>query len=125
MFISTSNVKQVMKRIEAFVQSERTSIVVDAIKTAGAGGLTVFSGKGQGHGQRPQIEVSRGTKRQTAEYNWIDTIITIVDDSKADAIVTAIVDAASTGSKGDGKIFVSTIENVIDIGSKQKGASAL
>ena len=100
-------------------------MVVDAIKTAGVGGLTVLSGKGQGHGQRPQIEVSRGTKRQTAEYNWIDTIITIVDDSKADAVVDAIVDAVSTGSKGDGKIFVSTIDNVIDIGSKQKGTSPL
>ena len=114
-----------MKRIEAFVQTDRTSLVVDAIKNAGAKGLTVFSARGQGEGARPMVEMSRGTKRQVAEYNEIDSIVTIVDDAKADATITAIVNAAGTGSKGDGKIFVSTIDDVIDIGSKQKGATAL
>ena len=114
-----------MKRIEAFVKTDRTSLVVDAIKKAGVKGLTVFSARGQGEGARPMVESSRGTKRQVAEYNEIDSIVTIVDDSKADAIITAIVNAAGTGTKGDGKVFVSTIDDVIDIGSKQKGATAL
>lgn len=114
-----------MKRIESFVQSDKTSLVVEAIKKAGAKGLTVFSAKGQGDGARPMVEMARGTKRQIAEYNEIDSIVTIVDDSKADAIITAIVNATGTDTKGDGKVFVSTIEDAIDIGSKQKGSTAL
>ena len=114
-----------MKRIEVFVPSDKTSLVVDEIKKAGAKGLTVFSARGQGEGARPLVEVSRGTKREVAEYNEIDSIVTIVDDSKADAVITAIVDVARTGSKGDGKIFVSTIDDAIDIASKQKGSTAL
>lgn len=114
-----------MKRIEAFVKTNKTNLVVDAIKKAGAKGLTIFTAKGQGEGERPMVEMSRGTKRQIAEYNEIDSIVTMVDDSKADDIITAIVNVASTGTKGDGKIFVSTIEGVVDIGTSQKGSTAL
>lgn len=114
-----------MKRIEAFVKTDKTSLVVDAIRKAGAKGLTVFSGRGQGEGARPMVEASRGTKLQVAEYNEIDSIVTMVDDSKTDAIISAIVNAARTGTKGDGKIFISTTEDVIDIGTSQKGATAL
>jgi nitrogen regulatory protein P-II 1 len=114
-----------MKRIEAFVQIDKTSLVVDAIKKAGAKGLTIFSGRGQGKGERPMVESSRGTRRHVAEYNEVDSIVTVIDESKADAVIDAIVNAAGTGSKGDGKIFVSTIDDVIDIGSKQKGPMAL
>jgi nitrogen regulatory protein P-II 1 len=114
-----------VKRVEAFVKTDRTSLVVDSIKKAGAKGLTVFSAKGQGEGARPMVEMSRGTKRQVAEYNEIDCIVTIVDDSKVDSIITAIINAAGTGNKGDGKIFVSIVNDIIDIGSKQKGSTAL
>ena len=114
-----------MKRIEAFVQTDKTSLVVDAIKKAGAKGLTVFSGRGQGKGERPMVESSRGTTRHVAEYNEVDSIVTVVDESNADAVIFAIVDAAGTGSKGDGKIFVSKVDDVIDIGSKLKGPMAL
>ena len=114
-----------MKRIEAIVQTDKTSLVVDAIKKAGAKGLTVFSGRGQGKGERPMVESSRGTTRHVAEYNEVDSIVTVVDESNADAVITAIVDAAGTGSKGDGKIFVSKVDDVIDIGSKQKGPMVL
>ncbi|HSF28543.1 MAG TPA: P-II family nitrogen regulator [Nitrosopumilaceae archaeon] len=114
-----------MKRIEAFVQSDKTSLVVDAITKAGVKGLTVFSGRGQGRGKRPMVESSRGTTRHVAEYNEIDSIVTVVEDSSVDPVITAIVNAAGTGSKEDGKIFVSTVDDVIDIGSKQKGSIAL
>ncbi|MGI0040843.1 MAG: P-II family nitrogen regulator [Nitrosopumilaceae archaeon] len=49
----------------------------------------------------------------------------MVDDSKADDVVNAVIKATSTGSKGDGKIFVTTIDDAYDIGSKQKGVSAI
>ena len=114
-----------MKKIEAFVRADKTSLVVDAIKKTGTRGLTVFSGKGQGRGERPMVESSRGTTRHVAEYNEIDLVVTVVDESEADEIISAISNAARTGSKGDGKIFVSKVEDVIDIGSKQKDPSIL
>jgi len=114
-----------MKRIEAVVKADKTSLVVDAIKKAGAKGLTIFSGRGQGKGERPMVHSSRGTIRHVAEYNEVDSIITIVDESETDAVIAAIVNSAGTGSKGDGKIFVSKVDEVIDIGSKQKGSLAL
>ena len=51
--------------------------------------------------------------------------MTVVDDSKVDEIVSAILAAASTGNKGDGKIFITSVEESVDIGSKQKGSSSL
>jgi len=50
---------------------------------------------------------------------------TVVDDSLVDKVISAIIDAAGTGSAGDGKIFVTTIDDAIDIGSKQKGVHAI
>ena len=114
-----------MIRIEVFVQTDETSLVVDAIKKGGGKGLTVFSGRGQGKGKRPMVESSRGTTRHVAEYNEIDSIVTVVDDSNVDAVIVAIINAARTGSHGDGKIFVSSVDDAIDIGSNQKGSIAL
>ena len=115
----------IMKKIEALVPSDKLREVNEAIKKAGAGGLLVLTGKGQGKGERPEVAGERGTSRHVAEYNAIESVMTVVDDSVADAVVSAITDAASTGSKGDGKIFISSIDEVVDIGSKQKGTQAL
>lgn len=114
-----------MKRIEAFVPSDKSNIIVDELKKINVGGLTIFTGKGQGQGKRPQIESARGTARYTAEYNSIDSIITIVEDSRVDQVLAAIEEAAGTGSRGDGKIFISTVDDVFDIGSKKRGSVAL
>lgn len=114
-----------MKRIEAFIQSDKLQAVVAALGKVGLGGFTVINSRGQGQGQRPMVEGSRGTGRHIAEFNSIDTVITIVDDAKVNDIVSLIANEASTGSKGDGKIFVSNIESATDIGSKQTGSSAL
>jgi len=114
-----------MKRIEVFVQSDKTHAVVSAIEKIGVGGITVVNARGRGKGQRPMMQSDRGTGHHVAEYNAIDTIITIVDDSKTSEIVSSVAKTASTGSKGDGKIFVSNIESVTDIGSNATGQSAL
>jgi nitrogen regulatory protein PII len=52
-------------------------------------------------------------------------VFTVVDDSLVDKVICAIIDAAGTGSAGDGKIFVTTIDDAIDIGSKQKGVHVI
>ncbi len=114
-----------MKKIEALVPSDKLREVKEAIKKSGSGGLLVVAGKGQGKGERPEVSGQRGTGRHIAEYNAIESVMTVVDDSIADAVVSAITNAASTGNKGDGKIFITSVDEVVDIGSKKKGTDAL
>lgn len=83
-------------------------------------GITVIGARGQGEGLRPLVEVSRGTMRQVAEFNSIEIIVTIADDQKVQEVMSAIANAASAGSKGDGKIFVSSVDEAMDIRSKKK-----
>jgi nitrogen regulatory protein P-II 1 len=114
-----------MKRIEAFVQSDKTQSAVSAIEKIGVGGITILNARGRGKGQRPTLQSGRGTGYHIAEYNTIDALVTIVDDSKVNEVVSTLAKAASTGSKGDGKIFVSNVESAVDIGSNNTGQTAL
>ena len=109
-----------MKRIDAMIPSMRRSEVVDRILKAGAQGITLVEGRGKGDGERPMVGGARGTAKYIADYNRIDTIITVVDDSKLDSVVSAIMDASSRGSDGDGMIFVSTIDEAYKISTKEK-----
>ena len=109
-----------MKRIEAIIPSNRLNLVVSAIEEVGVGGITTIESKGRGKGARPALRSSRGTSTLIAEYNSMSTIITIVEDSRVDQVVAAILSAASTGSSGDGKILVSTVDDIIDIQTKAK-----
>jgi nitrogen regulatory protein P-II 1 len=109
-----------MKRIEAFIRDTKLSSVVDALKTVGVGGLTITKSQGLGAGERPQLRSGRGTGTVTAEYSLTDSIITVIEDSKLEPTVSAIMNAASTGNKGDGKVFVTTIDDAYDIANKQK-----
>ncbi len=111
-----------MKRIEAVIQSDKQKAVIDSIIGTGIGGLTVTRSLGRGAGERPRIGGEQGEEIQ---YNAIDTIVTIVDDSKVDSVISAILESGYSGTKGDGKIFVSTIDEVIDIYTKEKGEKAL
>ena len=110
-----------MKRVEAFIQSDKQKDVVDALTKLGIGGLTVTQSLGRGAGERPVI----GGKEDAIPYNSIDIIVTIVDDSQVDSVMSAITTAAYTGEKGDGKVFISNIEDGIDICTKEKGTKAL
>ncbi len=111
-----------MKRIEAFIQSEKKIEVSDALTKAGVGGFIVTSSLGRGAGERPWVG---GSKGRQIEYNAIDTIITVVEDSKVEVVMSTIAKAAYTGTKGDGKIFVTNIENAMDIQTMEKGSNAL
>ena len=106
-----------MKKIEAIVQSEVAKEVVDALSKQGVGGITLVQSLGKGAGDRPWIG---GEKGHQVEFNSIDLIITVVDDSKVDSMISAITDVAHTGEKGDGKIFISEISEAYDISTKQK-----
>jgi len=110
-----------VKRIEAIIPSNRLNLIVSAIEETKVTGITIIESKGRGNGIRPSLHGSRGTSTHVAEFNNMATIIVIVDDSKVDQTINAIMDIASTGSSGDGKIFVSNIEDVYDVQTKKKG----
>ena len=106
-----------MKRIETVVQSEIAKKVVDAISNQGVGGVTLIQSLGKGAGDRPWIG---GEKGHQIEFNSVDVIIVVVNDSKVESIVSAIMDTAHTGQKGDGKIFISEVPEAYDISTKEK-----
>ncbi len=108
-----------MKRIEAIVQSEVSKRVVRAIRKTGVGGVTLIQSLGQGTGERPEIGGHQ------IEFNSTDVIVTIIQDSMVSSVVSAIIDAAHTGQKGDGKIFVTNVEESYDISTKEKSTELI
>ncbi len=107
-----------MKKIEAIVLPSKEKDLIDALQKTGIGGLTVTSARGRGKGVR---KIKPGLGRYIDRFNDVLTFVIVVEDSMADEIVSIITDTAHTGSKGDGKIFVSTIDEIVDIHTKQKG----
>ena len=114
-----------MKRIEAIVASEKVLVVNEALKNAGIGGCTILAAKGRGKGEKPVVETGRGTGRYTSEFSVRSDIVVIVEDSDVDKVIKTIVDTVSTGSAGDGKIFISQINEAVDIGTKKRGQTAI
>jgi nitrogen regulatory protein P-II 1 len=112
-----------MKMVEAIVKPFKLDEVKEALTKAGIQGMTVEEVKGFGR-QKGHTELYRG-----AEYS-VDflpkvKIQIIVPDEKAVEIVQVISDAAKTGKIGDGKIFVSNVEEVIRIRTGEKGPDAI
>jgi len=114
-----------MKRIEAVIPSEKLGIVNEELKKVGIGGLIVSEVKGRGAGKRAPVAVARGTSYYVPEFHSRTLLITIVDDSLVDKVVNAIVSVTSSGSPGDGKIFIYNVEDAIDIGTKKRGKEAI
>lgn len=113
----------IMKKIEAMVPSLRRKDVVDSILNAGAQGITLVESRGKGSGERLMVSGARGTAKYIADYNRIDTITTVVNDSQVDSIVSTIMEVAYRGNNGDGMVFVSTIDEAYQIGTKSKISS--
>jgi len=112
-----------MKMIEAIVKPFKLDEVKEALTKAGVQGMTVEEVKGFGR-QKGHTELYRG-----AEYS-VDflpkvKIQVLVGDDKAAKVVEAITDSAKTGKIGDGKIFVTNIEEVIRIRTGEKGPDAI
>src|SRR2546426_12282420 len=114
-----------MKGGEGMNGGEEGSAVDEALKKAGVGGTTVLDAKGRGRGEKPQVQTGRGTKRLAAEFSVRANVMTVVEDSEVEKVIKAILDTASTGSAGDGKIFVSAVTEAVDIGTKKRGQTAV
>lgn len=104
-----------MKKIEAIIQPESRDLVVSAIKKIGVGGVTVYPVQGQGAADPPLV----------GQYFSKEMIVCVVDDPKLDDILKAIANVACTGTKGDGKVFVTTIDDALDICTKKRGTTSI
>ncbi len=114
-----------MKKIEAVVPAARLESAFAALKELDLGGLTYYESRGRGEIPRPEIHTGRGTRMYQSEFNVNATIVVVTKDSMADNVISKILDSTSSGLAGEGKIFVSDVEDVVDIGSKQRGEGAL
>jgi len=109
-----------MKRIDAMVPTIKRNAVLHDIMQTGIGGVTITESRGKGSSERPSYTGARGTARYVAEFARMDIITTIVDDSKVEKVVSTIIKTVHTGAKGDGKIFVSTVDESYDISTRNK-----
>ena len=112
-----SDIQKHMKKIEAMILAKNEESVVDALRKLDFGGMTLFVGKGRGKGPR---KIKPGVGRYIERFNDIVEIVIVVEDSKLNEVVSTIAENAHMGTLGDGKIFISTIDEVIDISKKEK-----
>jgi nitrogen regulatory protein PII len=108
-----------MKKIEAIIKPFRLEEVKNALARLGVEGMTLMEVKGCGH-QRGHTEIYQGSE-YTMDFLPKLKIDLVVADSLVEAVVNAIVNAAKTGKIGDGKVFISTIDEAVRIRTGEKG----
>ncbi len=112
-----------MKKIDAIIKPFKLEEVKDALTELGVYGMTVSEVRGFGR-QKGHKEAYRGTE-YTIEFVPKTKIEVVVPDGLADKVVETVMRTAKTGSIGDGKIFVSSLEGVIRIRTGETGDRAL
>jgi nitrogen regulatory protein PII len=112
-----------MKKIEAIIKPFKLEEVKDALGEAGVQGMTVMETKGFGR-QKGHTEIYRGSE-YTVDFLPKIKIEIVLAESQVDAAVRAIIGAAKTGKIGDGKVFISTVEEVIRIRTDERGEQAI
>jgi nitrogen regulatory protein P-II 1 len=112
-----------MKLITAIVKPFKLDEVKEALKAAGASGITVTEVQGFGR-QAGHTEVYRGTEYQVDFVPKV-RIDLVVEESQVDGLVDAITEAARTGKIGDGKIWITEVDRVQRIRTGEQGAEAV
>lgn len=112
-----------MKKVEAIIKPFKLDEVKEALSGAGVQGITVSEVKGFGR-QRGHTELYRGAEYVVDFLPKVKLEIIIKDDQLTE-VIEAIGSAAKTGRIGDGKIFVTTVDEVIRIRTGERGESAL
>ena len=114
-----------MKKIEAVVRKEMFPQIHDALKKIGLSGLSFYDIEGRGRARGEEMVMDRGTRTYRPEYIDRIKIEIVVKDSDSEKVVETIREKAKTGAIGDGKIFITTIEDVYDIASSESGEKAV
>ena len=112
-----------MKKIEAVIKPFKLEEVKDTLGEIGVEGMTIIEVKGFGR-QKGHTEIYRGSE-YTVDFLPKIKLELVLADERVDAAIAAIIKAAKTGKIGDGKVFVSTIDEAIRIRTEEKGNKAL
>ena len=112
-----------MKKVEAIIKPFKLDEVKEALQEIGIQGLSVLEAKGFGR-QKGHTELYRGAE-YVVDFLPKVKIEVVVDDAQVDQVAEAIVSAAKTGKIGDGKIFVTAVEQAIRIRTGEEGPDAL
>jgi len=112
-----------MKKIEAIIRPFKLDEVKEALVEEGVRGLTISEVRGYGR-QKGHTETYRGSEYRI-EFIPKIKIEVVVEDNKVDKVVDAVLRTAKTGQVGDGKIFISDVNEVIRIRTDESGKEAL
>ncbi len=112
-----------MIKVEAVIQPSKLDAVKDGLLAIGIDGMTVLEARGHGR-QKGHTEFYRG-REYTVDLLPKIKIELVVPDERAEEVVKVISDAARTGKIGDGKIFLSRIDDAIRIRNDERGPGAL
>jgi nitrogen regulatory protein P-II 1 len=112
-----------MKKIEAIIKPFKLEEVKDALGEIGIEGMTVTEVKGFGR-QKGHTEIYRGSE-YTVDFLPKIKIELVLADEKLEEAISAIVKAAKTGKIGDGKVFVTGVEEAVRIRTEEKGTAAV
>ena len=112
-----------MKKIEAIIKPFKLDEVKEALNEIGISGLTVLEAKGFGR-QKGHTELYRGAE-YVVDFLPKVKLEFIVDNNNLDKAIEVIQNSAHTGRIGDGKIFISTIDEIIRIRTGEKGSDAI
>ncbi len=112
-----------MKKIEAVIKPFKLDEVKEALHEVGVSGITVTEAKGFGR-QKGHTELYRGAE-YVVDFLPKVRLEVVVDDDQADRVVEAIAGAARTGRIGDGKIFVSAIDQAVRIRTGERDSDAI
>ncbi len=112
-----------MTKVEAIIQVSKLEAVKDALHEVGVEGMTVFEARGHGR-QKGHTEFYRGREYTVDLIPKVKLEIVVIDEMK-EKVVQAIATAARTGKIGDGKIFLSRIDEAIRIRNDERGDSVL
>ena len=112
-----------MTKVEAVIQVSKLDVVKDALQAIGVEGMTVFEARGHGR-QKGHTEFYRG-REYTVDLIPKVKLEIVLADEMVEKVVKAISTAARTGKIGDGKIFLSRIDDAIRIRNEERGDGAL
>jgi nitrogen regulatory protein PII len=112
-----------MKKIEAIIKPFKLNEVKDALSDVGVEGMTVSEVKGFGR-QKGHTEIYRGSE-YTVDFLPKVKIEIVLPDTQVESAVAAIIKSARTGKIGDGKVFVSDVQNAHRIRTEEEGERAL
>ena len=112
-----------VKKIEAIIKPFKTEAVKDALAAVGIEGMTLSEVRGFGR-QKGHSEIYRGSE-YTVDFLPKVKFEIVVDDDRAQRVVEAILQSAKTGKIGDGKVFISEVEDAIRIRTEERGEKAV